>query len=101
MALAIMVLTLIISGVSLFFVIKVNIKLNRLVELKAVKPLPRGRKRALMDEFEDFDVEEYVKKQREEEEKKRKEEEQKEQMQDALEALKDNPELLAAIMKMV
>ena len=101
MALALLVLTLVCSGVGLFFAIKVNMKLNRLLELKAVQPLPRGRKKALMDEFEDFDVEEYVRKQREEEEKKRKEEESKAQMQDALDALKDNPELLAAIMKMV
>ena len=109
MALALYLLALIVSAVSLFFIVNINKKINNLLELNAFKPIPKGRKKKKMlpdfeyeeEGFEDFDVEQYVKKQREEEGRKKEEEEQKKQMQMALEQLSGNPELLAAIAKMV
>lgn len=95
----ILILTLIISSVSLFILIKLNIKTNDLLEMNSIK-IPKGKNKMNENWFDYDDSEDYYqwKKKKEEE---RKQEEQKKQLEEGLETLKNNPELLDAIMKMV
>ena len=101
MALTLFVLMLLVSCVSLFFIVLVNKKVNRLLDDAGEIVIPKGKAKRKMTDFNDFDIEKYLNEMRDAEKRAKEEEQQKQDVQDAINAISNNPELLAAISKMV